>query len=604
MGLSAAQARLLTITARKSDCEFQSMSLSHQKIALSRDMERISSEYQNSLNNTKLVYDYTGSNTSNMDVSYGLLMTPSIYNDYYPKLVTDAKNRVVLNSSYAAAARAAGIPAEGLTGTPSSDVRNKFIEALAANDVITPAKATTIQGTTYGNTIGLGSTTNVTVSTSDCSYEEVLELIKAKTSSTSDYGMSMGSSLDNNASLNLYGKTDATRYEHFVGYKSDGSKVTDYVQSGAGGSLTLYDLLTSDTNYVLAYESERAEKTPLPTTAVLQEKIVGTSENDSSFLNWLVDQFKTIFGGSTANDAALQFAYNTVYDLVYPNSNVQDYADMMINARQGKNQHETRKVTLTGCTPAGANKTYGQVMAEVGTQLNWHCDRGYDTDIEKSAKDYIGFVYSADANKHHGDDGHRASSEVAISLTNLTEVFMTAFVQYQQGLEGSGYSYNKGKVTDANLYDDKVNSYTFTVVNGTEVTDENESLEAGFYDALFNKICMNGWAENDMIDDTSYLQEMMKSGMVYLSSISTDGNYYQGSYSTDTNISEVADTEAIAQAEAKYNTEKAKIENKEDTIDLKMKNLDTEISSLTTEYDSTKQIITKSIEKSFKRYDA
>lgn len=603
MGLSAAQARLLTITARKSDCEFQSMSLSHQKIALSRDMERISSEYQNSLNNTKLVYDYTSSNTSNMDVSYGLLMTPSIYNDYYPKLVTDAKNRVVLNSSYAAAARAAGIPAEGLTGTPSSDVRNKFIEALAANDVITSAKATTIQGTTYGNTIGLGTTTNVTVSTSDCSYDEVLELIKANTSSTSDYGMSMGSSLDNNANWNIY-SDDATRYEHLVAYNSDGSKSKEYCNSSAGGSFTLYDLLTSKTNYVLAYESERAEKTPVPTTAILQEKIVGTSENDSSFLNWLVDQFKTVFGGSTANDAALQFAYNTVYDLVYPNSNIEDYAEGMIAARQGKNQHETRKVTLSGCTPAGGDKTYGQVMEEVGTQLNWHCNKGYDESIQKSAKDYIGFVYSADANKHHGDDGHRATSEVAISLTNLTEVFMTAFVQYQQGIDNSNYSYNKGKITDANLYDDKINSYTFTVVNGTEITDENQSLEAGFYDALFNKICMNGWTENDMIDDTSYLQEMMKSGMVYLSSISTDGNYYQGSYSTDTNISEVADTEAIAQAEAKYNTEKAKIENKEDTIDLKMKNLDTEISSLTTEYDSTKQIITKSIEKSFKRYDA
>lgn len=603
MGLSAAQARLLTITARKSDCEFQSMSLSHQKIALSRDMERISSEYQNSLNNTKLVYDYTGSNTSNMDVSYGLLMTPSIYNDYYPKLVTDAKNRVVLNSSYAAAARAAGIPAEGLTGTPSSDVRNKFIEALAANDVITSAKATTIQGTTYGNTIGLGTTTNVTVSTSDCSYDEVLELIKANTSSTSDYGMSMGSSLDNNANWNIY-SDDATRYEHLVAYNSDGSKSKEYCNSSAGGSFTLYDLLTSKTNYVLAYESERAEKTPVPTTAILQEKIVGTSENDSSFLNWLVDQFKTVFGGSTANDAALQFAYNTVYDLVYPNSNIEDYAEGMIAARQDKNQHETRKVTLSGCTPAGGDKTYGQVMEEVGTQLNWHCNKGYDESIQKSAKDYIGFVYSADANKHHGDDGHRATSEVAISLTNLTEVFMTAFVQYQQGIDNSNYSYNKGKITDANLYDDKINSYTFTVVNGTEITDENQSLEAGFYDALFNKICMNGWTENDMIDDTSYLQEMMKTGMVYLSSISTDGNYYQGSYSTDTNISEVADTEAIAQAEAKYNTEKAKIENKEDTIDLKMKNLDTEISSLTTEYDSTKQIITKSIEKSFKRYDA
>ena len=74
MGLATAQARLLTITARKSDCEFLSMSYSHQKIALSRNMERVSTEYQNALNQTKLVYDYTGTNSSDMDLTYGLLM--------------------------------------------------------------------------------------------------------------------------------------------------------------------------------------------------------------------------------------------------------------------------------------------------------------------------------------------------------------------------------------------------------------------------------------------------------------------------------------------------------------------------------------------------
>ena len=45
MGLAASQARLLTITARKADCEFASMTLSHQKLALSRDMENVSNEY-------------------------------------------------------------------------------------------------------------------------------------------------------------------------------------------------------------------------------------------------------------------------------------------------------------------------------------------------------------------------------------------------------------------------------------------------------------------------------------------------------------------------------------------------------------------------------
>ena len=112
MGLAASQARLLTITARKADCEFQSMTLSHEKIALSRDMEKISDEYQNATNQTKLVYDYYGTGTSQMNLNYGLLMSPSVYNDYYPKLITDNKNRVVLSDKYADAAKKAGIPAE------------------------------------------------------------------------------------------------------------------------------------------------------------------------------------------------------------------------------------------------------------------------------------------------------------------------------------------------------------------------------------------------------------------------------------------------------------------------------------------------------------
>lgn len=593
MGLSAAQARLLTITARKSDCEFQSMSLSHQKIALSRDMERISTEYQNSLNNTKLVYDYTGTNTSNMDVSYGLLMTPSVYNDYYPKLVTDAKNRVVLNSSYAAAARAAGIPAEGLTGTPSSDVRNRFIEALAANDIITPATATTIQGTTYGNTIGLGSTKNVTVGTTDCTYDELLTLLKT-TESTTTAGVSLG----NGATKIHYRDSKDKWKDAYEEVYKDGTKVaggnksTDY-------SLTLADLL--ENNYDLYYSAIRSEQTPIMETAELQKKII------DQVLPWISDQFTSVMGGVTSNELAIQYAYNQVYDLLYGDGNLGDLAatfnyaggnggdtDLDEHTEYKKSRHSD----VTG-------KTYSikDTMESVGTKVSGDVEDSYYNDVGIYAKDHIGFVYSA-ANKGSDDDGNDHCC-VAISISNIAKVFLTAMVQFQEGADNTDYSYNKGNIArTANLYDPKKDGYTFKVVTNTDADAGTDSSVANFYDALFNKICLNGWTENDMIDDTSYLQEMMKSGMVYLSSISTDGNYYQGSYSTDTHISEVADSEAIAQAEAKYNTEKAKIENKEDTIDLKMKNLDTEISSLTTEYDSTKQIITKSIEKSFKRYDA
>ena len=109
MGLSAAQARLLTITARKSDCEFKSMGFSHEKIALSREMTDISNEYQNSLNLTKMVYDFYGNGDKSTPLSYNLLMTPSQLNGYMPMLTTDSSGKVVLDSKYAKAAAAAGV---------------------------------------------------------------------------------------------------------------------------------------------------------------------------------------------------------------------------------------------------------------------------------------------------------------------------------------------------------------------------------------------------------------------------------------------------------------------------------------------------------------
>ena len=106
------------------------------------------------------------------------------------------------------------------------------------------------------------------------------------------------------------------------------------------------------------------------------------------------------------------------------------------------------------------------------------------------------------------------------------------------------------------------------------------------------------------MDDSEYLQEVLQSGKLFLSRVKDDGYYYQVNYSTDSYIKEVADETLIAQAEAKYNTEKTRLNSKEETLDLKMKNIETEISSLTTEYDTVKNTISKNIEKSFKRYDA
>ena len=88
-------------------------------------------------------------------------------------------------------------------------------------------------------------------------------------------------------------------------------------------------------------------------------------------------------------------------------------------------------------------------------------------------------------------------------------------------------------------------------------------------------------------------------------SLARDGHFYQSRYNDAVNtlIKVVDDEDAIAVAEAEYNYMKIKLTAKEDKLDLDMKNIDMEISALTTEYDSVKNLIARSIEKTFKQFD-
>jgi hypothetical protein len=604
MGLAASQARLLTITARKADCEFLSMNLSHQKLALSRNMEDVSSEYQKALNQTKLVYDYYGTGDSDMALNYGLLMNPSIYNDYYPKLVTDSKNRVILNSAYAAAARAAGIPAEGLLGTPSSDVRNAFIESLAHYGIITPTQAVGIEGITYNNSLGLGNGASASAGLTEITYDELLEFIKAQCVDTESWGLSL-----KDDAWDQYGENDDAGDLYLV--KADKSGKVQSTESKDTAGLTLIDLL-GDTQHTLGWLTQQGEQLPITGAQVLQD-IVGGSDQNQGLLDWMCDQFGSILGGTAASDTALQYAYNAVFDLIYPNTRIDDKEDPIKNLI-----FKDRKDRADATNYKKGGSSYKEALDELAVKStkdkangNNSTIRNYQSSYAPDTAKYIGFTYhynkeTSDASwlwfNFHQDK--KDKSQIDINLNNIAQAFLTSYVKYMEGMETSNLNWSKGKLSDCTMYDPEKSDFKFTIVTDTEVDTGDTQLYSNFYDTLFNQICLNGWTENAQIDDQEYMAEMLKSGMVYISSISDDGYYYQGNYTTDRNIIEVADEEAIAKAEAKYNTEKTKIENKEQTIDLKMKNLDTEISSLTTEYDTTKSLISKSIEKGFKRYEA
>ena len=560
MGLSASQARLLTITARKSDCEYESMRLSHQKIALSRDMDVVSAEYQDAINQTNLMYDFYGNNTQATPLTYGLLMSPSALNDYIPTTITDKSGRVVLNPALARAAKAAGIPQEGMDGLPSSEMRNAFIDGLVANDVITDIQGENIKKTTYNQMAGVGSEDLVNVNTAECSYTELKEMLEAVTFDLTDI---VGS--------HKYSGDQGCVFELWESQRAEDGTITGYQQcADVPDNISLGDILNG--NYVLRgsadHQGEDGDR-EFKSWELLVD-MVGSSTFWDNMFEGVENLLDT---GDEYTQAALEYAKNKILDTVE-----------LLGQRDDS---------------GGGNVDYSNFA--FWKQLKGHLignnsNKSILENVDKNVNNYVGIVYienSARENEGKYNDGY------GLNISYMAQAYLTYFAEYMQGISNSDYNVEQLR-EQCNFVDDM---FTFEYVTDVDTSGDN-LLVAGFYDALFNQICLNGWTENENIDDREYLEEMLKSGAMYMSTMSDDGYYYQGSYSTNTYIKEVTDETAVAQAEAKYNREKQKINAKENIIDMKMKNLDTEISALTTEYDTVKSVIDKNIEKTFKRYDA
>jgi hypothetical protein len=188
----------------------------------------------------------------------------------------------------------------------------------------------------------------------------------------------------------------------------------------------------------------------------------------------------------------------------------------------------------------------------------------------------------------------------SISLSNVTEAYITYIAQAIGGYGESGYGVDK-TVDKSNFATDDP-SFLFTIDNiyNKDLYDSKTLLYADFYNAMYNNICKNGWTTvTEDVYDKQYLQNALKNGQLFIASLNDEGYFYQGEYTRNGHVVEVADEDAIARANSEYTKTKARLNYKEECIEIDMKNLDMEIASLSAEYDSVKNIISKNAEKVF-----
>ena len=616
MGLAAGQARLLTITGRKSDCEFASMRLSHEKIALARELADISNEYQNSLEQTKLIYDYYGTGDTSMPVSYSLLMTPSALNNYMPTLLSDSMNRIVLNSKYARAAEEAGIPREGLGCLPSETIRNDFINALYGQDLINKNTAEKIVDLPYNQAAGLGGGATVVTNTQEVSYSDLVTKLEnyyvtpldtyADKDITEVLAMYIVGT-DNTREVYINDIEDGTYVDCNYYYKMDNnlygaSQGNNGNQANKDKTVTLADLLRYDV--ILMSTTQDNLSSTIGNIGGALDAIVNSSVWDG-----MMNQMEDIFdSGDAYTQLALNYAREKINEMISNNSDPQYSDESHTKGDKWRYFNQTSGfMSNIKHMEGGAHTSDGHNTKARSEAIRYVSTFQGDSSATNGSKGYLGYIgICGERNYDSGkDDKNGNKSVLSVNVSSVFKAYLTYFTDFMNGLSktdknGNELYYVGDTVGNSTLIDGDTK---FNIKIGTDVSSDDLAL-ATFYDTLFNQLCLHGWCENNNVNDNDYLKELLQNGMVYISNIKDDNYYYQENYATDKYIKEVADESLIAQAEAKYNTEKAKLNAKEQTIDLKMKNLDTEISALTTEYDTVKNTISKNIDRGFKRYNA
>ena len=681
MGLAASQARFLCITARKADCEYKSTDLAQQKLEITNQLSDISNEYSNAMNSTKLIWD--NENVANpAAVDYALLMTHSAANDYNPYMLTTASGAIVLNSTYAAAAKAAGISKSGGLGSQAS--RNKFISALAYQGIITEETAKSIVGNLYPldeaateetGQIVLGELTGTTGISASIPWNPIAGMgdEPKEKYAADDFTLSEMCYSDIGTTLVDWAQIGTN--------KEDGVTTNDVTELEYEAQLETFDELISSARQAnistevisqlnMDYHNYSLESSPDATKLKNYETMVLIAQNyknvDSAGYILGSDGNQILYNGNPVKqDEASQLiakqleddrsAYQTTYGGSLVKLADADFNTSSNNINDGKLSVASNGIIQTGDNlseitisdilvgnitlisgegkygnPPDAEafaeditKIFDQIVAALGYEGGTTVT-GVGLNVDEESANALSFAYKMATktflNLHNiADTGSNANStsmvdnaafknaeeynrigsngkHYAVSLSNMLSAFLT---YYDNGLMGADSNYVVGATVETSSYVTEDANYVY-LGNLNEETYEMKEKVADFYDILYNNIIENGWREDVAIDDSEYLEQCIKNGTYSMTSLNMlDGYYYQTRYNETGYFVEVSDTDAIARAEAEFNAKKAELTYKEDKIDLKTKQLDAEISSLSTEYETVKSLISRNVEKTF-----
>lgn len=660
--MSAAQARLLYITAQLNNLSHQGQSVSDAKVRLSMDTEAIQERYTAALAKTNYyvnsnIFSTTGSTSKselitleNLKAQNLMVYDGSKVLGYKWEEVDTGKTKKVVNGYHNGDAihGKMAVPAFGAADAtiPARNAESlSAMEAIVANsglgedDLETVSYTTKIGGVdTKLNAVSIKSQAGFDAimeafanNPAACKQNYLFDLPEGESIDLSKYtwhgidafqgvfdgngttfkGLNGDSGFFNSLygvakNMNIEGATISAETDALGGmtnYLADGASI----ENCNAKDIDITCNLQNGVDYPEGYKPERASVGGL--VGLNNGNISGSSVSGTINVPNADKSFGFIGGaiGANINTAKGESTItNTYADVNIVLSNNTDYSNS-INGFIGDDSHETtikNCISMGAITTADGNPINGSDLANVGPCI----ESDVTNMIALDTRNNNNVLYWASS----GAPTFETGSEYATSLGKTSDILVKGDAAYEDQAENQATAVANG-IPVLNL---KEIQESTLVEKGEKWVDDPNNITG--YEQIADYIDVPE-KELQLVPDKEYeglssaeLEMGLRSGKYQLISPSTSNStekltlngtdYELVSISSCTTISEAQDEQALSIAEAEYEKDMKKIQTKDKRYEMDQKKIDTEYDALLNEEESIKNVINKNVERSFKTF--
>ena len=634
MGMSASQARLLSITARLTNNEFRAQTITDRKLRLAEQSSDASKEYMDALNSQKLVF---GTYDSNGDRTYTSL-TPNLlftYGDLKNQYsIVNSAGQVLLNGSDIKKYESSQSMADFLYQYGLAKTDNpKYLKAL--DDIFGENYEEFFnEESPYGYTRQNGSS-------ADGAYLEYVNklgqmgpltaALAADNLGEETYNSTIQDYLNALQSAGLVGgnKSLGGFFEGMVNWLNNPPEYAPYPGEFTKTPPNLLDyansLLSPQCWSSTGIESMRGEND------VFNDSFTATNDNI-----WHMEHVLAQYLWSS-QDGSFALTYEGKKETMTNNGSTWAMSSgggngedpMKVRDVLDKYENQELKEKLTELYYKIAlhikdNNSNGGLTSGSITNDGKHTTP-LKADITKSYYELINELLVAVAEDIVETKDERYNGTALQGYREALDEYEQAYKEYMKKVE----EYNKFKNTLEPWIEksqDMITKYEELIskLPVRKIPDENDAKYRWYVNLWYR---MGGEDESrksdtkkykeldeNLLNNAEWLEFALEHGVVTMEHAEYDENgstIYPNMGSFDwksiiyTNASDIIsqdDEVAIAAAEAKYKTKIDEIEHQDKKYDQDLKKLDTEHSALQTEYDSIKEVISKNVERSFKAF--